>query len=66
MARSAQSPSVQGGREVIFEQIADLLESQHRQALTEYALTELLWHCPDYLVAGGAEPEFPGCSRRAA
>lgn len=42
MARSAQSPSVQGGREVIFERIADVLESQHRQALTEHALTELL------------------------
>ncbi|MBP2453722.1 hypothetical protein [Mycolicibacterium lutetiense] len=66
MARSAQSPSVQGGREVIFERIAEVLESQHRQALTEYALTELLWHCPDDLVTDGAEPEIPGCSRRAA
>ncbi|BBX26885.1 hypothetical protein [Mycolicibacterium alvei] len=66
MARSAQSPSVQGGREVIFERIADVLESQHRQALTEYAFTELLWHSPDYLVTDVAEPEILGCSRRAA
>lgn len=66
MARPAQSPSMQGRREVTFERIGEVLESEHRQALTEYALTELLWHRSGAAVTGFAGSDSAGRSRHAA
>lgn len=57
MARPAES---------VFERIAEAIESQHRQALAEHALAELLWHCHGDSVTDSVAPVSAGCTRRAA
>ncbi|MEV0670712.1 hypothetical protein [Mycobacterium sp. NPDC050441] len=54
------------GLGLVFEQIAEVIDRQHRQALTEYALSELLWHCHGDEVADSAGPASVGYRRRAA
>lgn len=49
----------------VFDRIADVIEREQRQALSEYALTELLWHCGDGFT-DSAESASGGCSRHAA
>lgn len=49
----------------VFERIADVIEREQRLALSEYALTELLWHCGDGLTDSPGSASV-GCSRRAA
>ncbi len=50
----------------VFERIADVIEREQRQALSEYALTELLWHRHGDGVTETAGSANVGCSRHAA
>lgn len=50
----------------VFERIADVIEREQRQALSEYALTEWLWQCHADGVTDSAGPPSVGCSRHAA
>lgn len=50
----------------VFERIADVIEREQRQALGEYALTELLWHCHGDGVTDSSVSANVGCSRHAA
>lgn len=54
------------GPEVLFERIADVIESQRQQALTEYALTELRWHRHGVAVTDSADQANAGRIRHAA
>ncbi|WP_044516594.1 hypothetical protein [Mycolicibacterium septicum] len=52
--------------ELMFEQIAEVIDRQQRSALTEHAMAEQLWQCVADAVTECAGPESVVHSRHAA
>ena len=54
------------GLELIFEQIAEVIDRQQRCALIEHAVAEQAWHYAADAITDCAGPENVGRSRHAA